>query len=665
MTHCDVQQIAGLSSINQIKMHIDDHTMISMKKTFPLYTNPEVSIVIPVWNKPEQVDACLQSIIEHTVGSFEVIVVDNNSQEPTKRILRSFNNLHVITNIENKWFVEGCNQGAKAARGRYVLFLNSDTEVTPGWLDALVLTAKTYPRCGAVGGKLIRFDGSLQEAGSIIWNNGCANAYGRDDRPEKPQYCYQREVDYCSGACLLVRKDVFEELGGFDMRYAPAYYEDSDLCMALRQKGYAVLYQPAAVIKHHEFGSGSSEEATVLMRNHHEIFFQKWSHLLGNHSFPGEENVWRARDKREGKVVLVVDDRVPTPDQGMGYPRSYRMLCFLADMRYRVTLFPLQDSTPYTYSKVLQQKGIEVILGTYLDFDKFAVERKDYYDVVIVSRPDNMRQIKHVLRRNMKDASIIYDAEALFSARERLKYKILKKPLAIIRTYIQQHRELALAESADCVIAVSDAEADRFASVIGEEHTHVWGHAIEVRDNTNSFENRADLLFVGGGLRPGFPNEDAIVHFVQDVLPKVTEELQCKLYIVGKVSSERVQALASSNVVIAGYMDNLSQYYDNCRIFVSPSRFSAGIPWKVHEAMANGIPCVVSSILAKQLCPPDGSLLSAETPLQFAEQIIRLYTDRALWQNIQNAAIDYVRGECDPQVLAYRLQYIIRSASAT
>jgi len=664
MTISDITQSDCPSYINHKKMGIISQRVThSSRITFPLYTNPEVSIIIPVWNRPDLIEACLFSIVKNTKGDYEVIVVDNNSDESTKRVLSSFRNLKIITNTENKWFVEGCNQGSEAARGQYLLFLNSDTEVTPGWLDSLVQVAETYPRCGAVGAKLVRLDGSLQEAGSIIWNDGSVSAYGRDDKPEKSQYCYLREVDFCSGACLLVRKDIFSKLGGFDPRYSPAYYEDADFCMTLRQNGYCVLYQPAAVIKHHEFGSSTSDKAISMMEKNHLIFNKKWYQVLQSQCSHGDENLWRACDRRMGKTILFTDDRIPTPDQGMGYPRSYKMICALANLGYRVTLYTLQDSSPYEVHKVLQQKGVEVILGTHLDFERFVCERGGYYYVVIVSRPENMRQIKYVIRKHMSEACVIYDAEAIFALREYLKDRIKGRRFTIIRSYFRRLRELALADSAHAVIAVSDLEAKHFSSIVGEENTHVWGYSVATRKSCQCFDDRKGLLFVGGGMFPGFPNEDAIVHFVDNIFPKVSETLQCKLYIVGNVSSKRVLALDSSDVIVAGYVDDLNRYYDRSRVFVAPSRFSAGIPLKVYEAMANGIPCVVTSMLAKQIRAPDDALLSADTPEEFAQQIIRLYTNSDLWKRIQSAATSYINRECNPKAMTCKLHNIIEYAT--
>ena len=162
---------------------------------------------------------------------------------------------------------------------------NNDAELVPGCLSALVDTARADPRCGAVGGRLVWADGRLQEAGGILWSDGTAEAYGRGSDPFAPEFSYLREVDFCSAALLLVRREVFEKLGGFDDRFAPAYYEDTDLCMGVRRLGYRVVYQPGATVRHHEFGSSSLQAATELILRNHGRFAAKWEDdLRGQHA---------------------------------------------------------------------------------------------------------------------------------------------------------------------------------------------------------------------------------------------------------------------------------------------------------------------------------------------------------------------------------------------
>ena len=213
---------------------------------------PMVSVVIPVFNNVEYTLCCLGSICRYTPArSFEVIVVDDCSTDVTQEAVGAISGVRYMRNAENLGYIRSCNKGASLARGRYVMFLNNDTQVLAGWLDALVDVFETVSDAGLVGSKLIYPSGHLQEAGTMMNRDGTAVMVGLNDAPDKPQYNYMREVDYCSGASILVERDLFMRLGGFDELFMPAYYEDADLGFRVRKAGRKVMVQPASCVVHH------------------------------------------------------------------------------------------------------------------------------------------------------------------------------------------------------------------------------------------------------------------------------------------------------------------------------------------------------------------------------------------------------------------------------
>jgi GT2 family glycosyltransferase len=249
-----------------------------------------VSIVIPCYNGRSLTDACLESLLRNLPPQFsgEIIVVDDASTDDTHQSLQRWANqeprLQILRNPQNQGFVDTCNRGATEASGQYLIFLNNDVVLLPGWLPPLLELFRRFPQAGAIGGKLILPNGTLQEAGSCVFSDGSAMNFGRgDSRLNASLYSYVREVDYCSGALLATPRALFQELGGFDPMFRPGYYEDTDYCFKVRAKGYQVFYQPGAAVIHREGGTAGTDVA-VGMKRHQVLnqskFVERWSETL-------------------------------------------------------------------------------------------------------------------------------------------------------------------------------------------------------------------------------------------------------------------------------------------------------------------------------------------------------------------------------------------------
>ena len=630
---------------------------------FPKYDDPVVSIIILTFNKAAFTFQCLESILENTEIPYEIILVDNRSMDETGALLKKLDNVIQILNEENLGFILGCNEGAKKARGRYLLFLNNDTKVTEHWLSGLTSTINRIPDCGAIGGKLIWPNGNLQEAGSILWSEGGATGYGRGDDPFKPEYSYLREVDFISGACLLVRADLFGDLNGFDRRYVPAYYEDADLCLGIQQLGFRVLFQPDVIIYHNEFTSSSQENANIYMIKNHQKFLEKWQDLLKTKREYSLENILLARDVRQKKTILYLDDRIPASDQGSGYPRANKLVMHLNEAGYQITVFPLSDTTPWQpYTSEFQQRGIEVFFGKGLDFLQFAKTRKDHYDAVVVSRPHNFDKSYEIIKTYFPGSILVYDAEALFSTREILKAKTKGFNLSAEEIKKMRQKEFQLMKKADLIVTVSENESRIITKDGGFPNVAVYGYPITSHKSIVGFEGRSDILFIGSFLAQDGPNDDAIIYFVKFIWPKIQKNLSCKLYVVGINPPDSILKLASPSIVVTGYVDDLEECYNRCRVFIVPHRYAAGIPLKLLDAMSYGIPSVVSDLIASQLNLIDGrEVLVSKDADEFAENVINLYRNQQLWENLQENSYDFIRSTCNPDDMKKKLDQIIEN----
>jgi GT2 family glycosyltransferase/ubiquinone/menaquinone biosynthesis C-methylase UbiE len=259
---------------------------------------PTASIIIPAYNQAGYTQSCLARVTETLPHRFrgEIIVVDDASSDETQNLLARWaatdNRIKVLRNSENAGFIASCNRGANTATGEILVFLNNDTLPAPGWLPPLLRTFRQRPDAGAVGGKLLYPDGALQEAGGIIFSDGVGCNFGKRDRAaDAPLYSFVREVDYCSGALLATPRELFIRLGGFDARFAPAYYEDADYCFTLRAHGYRVYYQPESAIVHFE-GASCGVDISAGVKSYQEVnrtkFVEKWSAALRNQPAPPE-----------------------------------------------------------------------------------------------------------------------------------------------------------------------------------------------------------------------------------------------------------------------------------------------------------------------------------------------------------------------------------------
>ncbi|TVR98489.1 MAG: glycosyltransferase [Wenzhouxiangellaceae bacterium] len=617
--------------------------------SFPDSDQPQVSIVIPVYNKVELTAACLNSLAGHPCQStVEVIVVDDCSGDGTADYLEECSGLTVLRNTDNAGFIDSCNRGAAAARGEFLVFLNNDTTVTEGWLDALLAPLQDDPSVGIVGARLVYPDGRLQEAGGMIFRDGTGWNYGRGDDPELPQYNFLSEADYVSGACLAIRRREFQELGGFDRRYRPAYYEDTDLCFQVRAAGRKVIYQPAATIIHHEGATSGTDEASGTKRYqavNRDKFRERWADMLAEHP-PAEPDFNRAdpvrhlRYRRFPRRLLLIDAVMPQPDHDSGSVRIVAMMELLRDMGYQVSFMPENRLRVAGYGERLQQAGIELLCAPQVSMlEPWLEQHGPALDMIIVSRHYVLAPMLELLRRYAPQAPLVFDTVDLHFLREEREAEVSKSAEIAARADATRRQELALIEASDVTLVVSPVEQQLLATLVPEADVRIVSNIHDVHGSRAGWEARGGIMFVGGFQH--LPNVDAARWLVEDIFPRVQRQIPgIELHLIGSRMPPEIREIDMPGVLVHGFVEDLAPFLAGCRVSVAPLRYGAGVKGKVNQAMAHGLPVVATSCAAEGMfLRDDEDVLIADDAGGFADAVVRLHENAELWARLSAAGM--------------------------
>ncbi len=613
----------------------------------PTSPAPRVSVIVPVHGKLPYTLACLRSLARHAAEvPFEVIVVDDASPDDSAATLQQIVGLQLLRNPHNLGFIGSSNAGAQAASGEYLLFLNNDTQVTAGWMDALLACFADRPDCGITGSRLVYPDGRLQEAGGLVFADGSCWTTGRFEPRDAPAFRYRRQTDYVSGAALMIPRALFHQVGGFDTRYTPAYYEDTDLAFAVRRAGRKVYYEPGSTVIHCE-GISSGTDLTSGIKQHQALnqhkFRAKWAIELCAQPPPGtaldRALRWRARGRG-----LVVDAMPPEPARDSGSLRLYAILRLLDAQGWSCSFLPDDGRASAAEVAQLGALGVEILSRPWVrDLPTWLREHGRELQAVMLCRHTVAGQYAALVRKQAPQAKLLFDTVDLHFLREQRAAELTGNAMLARQAQASQRSELALIEQSDVSFVVSPHEQALLKQLLPQARVELLSNIHEVHGCRRPHAQRRDMVFIGGYGHP--PNSDAIRWLASEILPRLRQMLPAiQLHVLGDMPAAASRELATPGLEFHGRVAELAPWLDSCLVALAPLRFGAGVKGKITMAMSYGVPVIATPVAVEGMQLTDGvDVLVAQTVDGFAEAVERLQRDEALWQTLSGHGLTNVQ----------------------
>jgi GT2 family glycosyltransferase/Tfp pilus assembly protein PilF len=613
---------------------------------------PTVISILTLNNLP-LLKQCIESIATNTSVPHRICVVDQATSDGSADYLDSLgDSIDVIHSARNLGFVTGNNRVMERYPDNDMVLLNDDTIVKEGWLNALKECAYSSSEIGIVGAKLLYPDGRLQEAGGEIFQDGSGRNIGKNDDPERHIYNVRRDVDYCSGACLFIKRQVLNRIGYLDEIFSPAYWEDTDLCFRARKAGYRVIYEPSSEIIHFEGATAGSPSrkslSAQLQERNKPKFMARWGEELKQH----RKNVFETPSTPGRDKILIIMPFLPMYDRAAGEKRWFHTLkiinkhfdiVFLArnglgQLKYVNRLEEMGITVFHTDQSRLSQMGIDARGPVWIDLPLLL--KSNDFSAVIVGFYHMAHQYYRDIRTYSPRSFFIIDSFDVCFIRQRRRAELGGDPKEIWQALETKRLELDMYRKADMVLTVTEQDRERLLEVAPDLRVGISTDIHPVLEDLGQ-ANRENIVFVGNYKHD--PNVDAVLYFVENIWPGIKHRLpDVKFYIVGNSPTEEIEALASDDIIVTGFVPEVTPYLLESKVFVVPLRYGAGLKGKIGEALAGGIPIATTSIGAEGMHLVHGkNAMIADEPDEFADRVAELYTDSALWQELASEGRDH------------------------
>lgn len=629
------------------------------KITFKKFENPLVSIIIPFYNQIDYTLNCLNHLSENLDEniSHEIILVDDNSTESYD--FSNIENLVLIKNTENLGFLKNCNKGIHASNGKYIYFLNNDTEVQKDFLKELLFVFEKFPNVGAVGSLLLNHDGSMQEAGSVIMKNFKIRQISKNRKPYFPTIKYINKVDYCSGCSLLFKK--YKDDGStnlLDENFAPAYFEETDFCFDLKyNQGKDIYYTPFSKVMHfngvsYNQKSESNDEAKLkkkkeLFEKNAALFKAKWGHIIQNIKATTEEE--RILEKFDNKSIIFYNSNVPEYDKDSGANRLMEIMVAYKNLGYHVSLVCERNWFQSKYNEFYQRLGICVFYEYHKLWNYKYFLKKNYPKSVKSIHwfygPGTFEKFKKAVKNTLPNSYFVYDMVDIHHLRFKRSIELEPNDSSLKRRYKKYLAiETKSIKSADKIIAISDFEYEYMQQFLPKEKLVTISNVHYPKIDFNKvlpFSDRKDILFIGSSHTP---NIDALYFLYNEIMPLVWKEIpELKVNVIGNVK-ECINDIKNDNFIFHGYVPDITTFFASNKMNVASLRYGAGVKGKIGQAFEYYLPVVTTSIGAEgmQLKNRENALID-DSASGFAKAIVELYTNETLWKHLQSNSEDSLK----------------------
>ena len=457
-------------------------------------------------------------------------------------------------------------------------------------------------------------------------------------------------------------------MGTFNEIFAPAYFEDTDICFKIRERGGKVYYQPRSIAIHLEgMSCGKSENAGVKFsqKKNREIFSDVWRNELPNHFSPsgGFISQYRAANRLNGKkTILVVDSTLPYYDKESGGHRIYQILKILKKQSFHVIFLPANEIADEPYFSKLSLLGIEVLVDQSGKTNSTVLlkDRLEIIDIAWICRPQIFEKFGCLLRQQSK-ARIIFDTIDLHYLRFKREWQLKgsndRKLEKKWKSYLKKEKKFS--RQSEVVLTVTKDEAE-IVKMWDVKNVNVLPNIHVPRANDFPlFDSREGILFIGNYLHP--PNEDAVKFLVNEIMPFVWANYpEVQVTLLGSNPSIEVLDLVSERVSVTGFVEDVTSYFDLAKVFISPLRYGAGMKGKIGQSMSLGLPVVTTSIGAEGLFIINGkNAVIADEPFEIANAIVTLIKDKDKWSHLSNEGMKSMQKFC-PEIVSKEIAKLLQ-----